>query len=266
MGIIMDSSNPLALHSNHDENKLGDNQGNNMSGNKGAISYGRWKPLQIRPKQAIYMREDELVAKRKMEESRKLRREAAQAVQEIYQEQKQKTKQFDETSELAKKNSIIESNESIESNNDSMNTDSTENKNGKDEEIKEKEKEIKNNEEMSLAQASDEMSLLNPSTMPEQQHMQKEPKLFNGSLKPYQLKGLNWLINLYEQGINGILADEMGLGKTIQAIAFLAYLAEVKNIWGPFLVIAPNSTLHQWHQEVSKFCPGLKVNIIENNL
>jgi hypothetical protein len=32
-------------------------------------------------------------------------------------------------------------------------------------------------------------------------------------LKEYQLKGLTWLGNLYEQGINGILADEMGLGK-----------------------------------------------------
>ena len=38
---------------------------------------------------------------------------------------------------------------------------------------------------------------------------------------------MNWLINLYEQGINGILADEMGLGKTVQTISFLAYLAEV---------------------------------------
>lgn len=41
------------------------------------------------------------------------------------------------------------------------------------------------------------------------------PKCFLGQLKHYQLKGLRWLDNLYEQGINGILADEMGLGKTI---------------------------------------------------
>jgi len=41
------------------------------------------------------------------------------------------------------------------------------------------------------------------------------PKIFQGTLKHYQLKGLRWLDNLYEQGINGILADEMGLGKTI---------------------------------------------------
>ncbi|KAF6767942.1 hypothetical protein AHF37_08299 [Paragonimus kellicotti] len=53
------------------------------------------------------------------------------------------------------------------------------------------------------------------------------PKLFRGQLKEYQLRGLNWLLSLFDQGINGILADEMGLGKTIQTIAFLGHLAEV---------------------------------------
>lgn len=38
---------------------------------------------------------------------------------------------------------------------------------------------------------------------------------------------LNFLLS---QGLNGILADEMGLGKTIQAMAFLAHLAEVINL------------------------------------
>lgn len=41
------------------------------------------------------------------------------------------------------------------------------------------------------------------------------PKMLMASLKEYQLKGLTWLANLYEQGINGILADEMGLGMFI---------------------------------------------------
>ena len=54
-----------------------------------------------------------------------------------------------------------------------------------------------------------------------------QPAMFKGTLKVYQLKGMNWLANLYDQGINGILADEMGLGKTVQSIAFLAHLAEV---------------------------------------
>ncbi|KAK2185752.1 hypothetical protein NP493_223g02013 [Ridgeia piscesae] len=46
------------------------------------------------------------------------------------------------------------------------------------------------------------------------------------------LQGMNWLANLYDQGINGILADEMGLGKTVQSIALLGYLAEVVPYWG----------------------------------
>ena len=86
-----------------------------------------------------------------------------------------------------------------------------------------------------------------------------QPNMLTCQLKEYQLKGLNWLVNLYEQGINGILADEMGLGKTVQSISVMAYLAEMHNIWGPFLVIAPASTLHNWQQEIAKFVPTLKV-------
>ena len=37
-----------------------------------------------------------------------------------------------------------------------------------------------------------------------------QAKMLHCQLKEYQLKGLNWLVNLYEQGINGILEDEMG--------------------------------------------------------
>ncbi|KAJ1667015.1 putative DNA helicase ino80 [Coemansia sp. RSA 1813] len=86
-----------------------------------------------------------------------------------------------------------------------------------------------------------------------------QPRMLMCQLKEYQLKGLNWLANLYEQGINGILADEMGLGKTVQSISLLAYLAETHNIWGPFMVVAPASTLHNWQQELSRFVPEFKV-------
>ena len=66
------------------------------------------------------------------------------------------------------------------------------------------------------------------------------------------------LLDLYDQGINGILADEMGLGKTVQALSMLAHIAEKYNIWGPFLVITPASTLHNWQQEIAKFLPDFK--------
>ncbi|KAF2095126.1 hypothetical protein NA57DRAFT_44988, partial [Rhizodiscina lignyota] len=102
-----------------------------------------------------------------------------------------------------------------------------------------------------------EMNFQNPTSLQSMDIAQ--PKMLSCQLKEYQLKGLNWLVNLYEQGINGILADEMGLGKTVQSISVMAYLAETHNIWGPFLVIAPASTLHNWHQEISKFVPNMKV-------
>ncbi|KAL3289771.1 hypothetical protein HHI36_023166 [Cryptolaemus montrouzieri] len=88
---------------------------------------------------------------------------------------------------------------------------------------------------------------------------QPQPKIFRGKLKGYQLRGMNWLANLYSQGISGILADEMGLGKTVQSIAFLCHIAEKYAVWGPFLIISPASTLHNWQQEIAKFVPSFKV-------
>jgi SNF2 family DNA or RNA helicase len=46
--------------------------------------------------------------------------------------------------------------------------------------------------------------------------------------------------------------------QTIQSISLLAYLAETHDIWGPFLVVAPASTLHNWQQEITRFVPKLK--------
>ncbi|KAF7303328.1 SNF2 family helicase ATPase [Mycena kentingensis (nom. inval.)] len=103
---------------------------------------------------------------------------------------------------------------------------------------------------------SDELNFQNPTSLGALTIGQ--PKMLMAQLKEYQLKGLNWLATLYEQGINGILADEMGLGKTVQSISLLSYLAETHDIWGPFLVVAPASTLHNWQQEISRFVPGLK--------
>ncbi|KAI7880433.1 SWI/SNF-related matrix-associated actin-dependent regulator of chromatin subfamily A member 5-like protein [Lichtheimia hyalospora FSU 10163] len=76
-----------------------------------------------------------------------------------------------------------------------------------------------------------------------------------GKLRDYQVQGLNWMVSLYENGINGILADEMGLGKTLQTISFLGYLKHIRGINGPHLVVVPKSTLHNWKSEFSKWIP-----------
>ncbi|RDW78305.1 hypothetical protein BP5796_06157 [Coleophoma crateriformis] len=114
-----------------------------------------------------------------------------------------------------------------------------------------------NKQEDSAMDEEGEMNFQNPAGMGDVDI--EQPKMLQAQLKEYQLKGLNWLVNLYEQGINGILADEMGLGKTVQSISVMAYLAEKHDIWGPFLVVAPASTLHNWQQEITKFVPTLKV-------
>ncbi|KAM3197648.1 hypothetical protein ACQJBY_072988 [Aegilops geniculata] len=77
-------------------------------------------------------------------------------------------------------------------------------------------------------------------------------------MRDYQLAGLNWLIRLYENGINGILADEMGLGKTLQTISLMGYLHEFRGITGPHMVVAPKSTLGNWMNEIARFCPILR--------
>ncbi|XP_068942895.1 probable global transcription activator SNF2L2 isoform X3 [Petaurus breviceps papuanus] len=81
--------------------------------------------------------------------------------------------------------------------------------------------------------------------------------LINGALKHYQLQGLEWMVSLYNNNLNGILADEMGLGKTIQTIALITYLMEHKRLNGPYLIIVPLSTLSNWTYEFDKWAPSV---------
>lgn len=81
--------------------------------------------------------------------------------------------------------------------------------------------------------------------------------LVNGSLKHYQIQGLEWMVSLYNNNLNGILADEMGLGKTIQTIALITYLMEHKRLNGPYLIIVPLSTLSNWQYEFDKWAPSV---------
>ena len=62
--------------------------------------------------------------------------------------------------------------------------------------------------------------------------MESPPYIKFGKMRDYQVRGLNWMIGLFEKGVNGILADEMGLGKTLQSISILGYLQHYQKIQG----------------------------------
>jgi len=91
----------------------------------------------------------------------------------------------------------------------------------------------------------------------------EQPVLVTGGvMKDYQLAGLKWITSLRKLGANGILADEMGLGKTLQTIALFCRLYESERDAGPFLVIAPLSTISNWQREVRRFAPAAPCHLL----
>ncbi|TSZ40535.1 Chromodomain-helicase-DNA-binding protein 6 [Bagarius yarrelli] len=95
---------------------------------------------------------------------------------------------------------------------------------------------------------------------PEQwQKLEQSRDYRNGNqLREYQLEGMNWLLFNWYNRKNCILADEMGLGKTIQSITFL-YEIFLMGLRGPFLIIAPLSTITNWERE---FRTWTNINVI----
>ncbi|MFM9996484.1 MAG: SNF2-related protein [Phycisphaerales bacterium] len=100
--------------------------------------------------------------------------------------------------------------------------------------------------------------------------MIEAPAGFHGSLRPYQLRGLAWLVFLERFGFGPCLADDMGLGKTIQLLALLAHereqaardrAAQAIDSRGvpPTLIVVPLSVVGNWLHEAKRFCPQLKV-------
>ncbi|MDF1568132.1 MAG: DEAD/DEAH box helicase [Spirochaetaceae bacterium] len=95
--------------------------------------------------------------------------------------------------------------------------------------------------------------------------VEQEPsRLLMAQLREYQKEGLEWLRFLEQFGLGGILADDMGLGKTVQTIALLADALE-RNEAGPFLVIAPLSTIPNWASEFRRFLPDMGVHVHVGN-
>uniref|UniRef100_A0AAY5EE85 DNA helicase n=1 Tax=Electrophorus electricus TaxID=8005 RepID=A0AAY5EE85_ELEEL len=92
--------------------------------------------------------------------------------------------------------------------------------------------------------------------------MKKQPHYIGDDgleLRDYQLDGLNWMAHSWCKGNSCILADEMGLGKTIQTISFLNYLFNEHQLYGPFLLVVPLSTLTSWQREIQLWAPQMNV-------
>ncbi|MEU8085554.1 DEAD/DEAH box helicase [Micromonospora sp. NPDC049101] len=84
------------------------------------------------------------------------------------------------------------------------------------------------------------------------------PPGFQGTLRPYQQRGLAWLAFLRSLGLGGVLADDMGLGKTVQLLALLA--GDPPDA-GPTLLVCPMSLVGNWQREAARFTPTLRVHV-----
>ncbi|KAI1784329.1 SNF2 family DNA-dependent ATPase [Ganoderma leucocontextum] len=91
---------------------------------------------------------------------------------------------------------------------------------------------------------------------------EESPSYIKGLMRLYQLQGLNWMVSLHHNGLNGILADEMGLGKTLQTISFLSYLRHYRGTKGPHLVVVPKSTLQNWAREFARWTPDVSTVVL----
>ncbi|GAX85084.1 hypothetical protein CEUSTIGMA_g12504.t1 [Chlamydomonas eustigma] len=114
-------------------------------------------------------------------------------------------------------------------------------------------------EEAAAAAAEGASSLSQP--LVKREHLIEACGQVAGTLKSYQLVGINFLMMLHKsESVGGaILADEMGLGKTAQTISFLGVLRTLCNVKSPHLIICPASLIQNWAREFRQWCPGMRI-------
>jgi SNF2 family DNA or RNA helicase len=102
--------------------------------------------------------------------------------------------------------------------------------------------------------------------------------LLKATLRPYQIEGVQWLLEHYNNGLGACLADDMGLGKTLQTLATLVAVKEQldfekdqnvqldlfgNEIFMPkeclkALIVLPSSLVFNWYNEARKFTPHFR--------
>ncbi|MDF1813460.1 MAG: DEAD/DEAH box helicase [Verrucomicrobiales bacterium] len=108
--------------------------------------------------------------------------------------------------------------------------------------------------------------ILNDLRSPE--NLMKDGKVegFQGTLRPYQEVGYQWLRLLSSLGLGACLADDMGLGKTVQVISFLLSIKQTKGKKQPSLLVLPASLLSNWKSEIERFAPSLTTAFVHPSL
>jgi SNF2 family DNA or RNA helicase len=86
------------------------------------------------------------------------------------------------------------------------------------------------------------------------------PAGFNGTLRPYQIRGYSWLAFLKQWELGACLADDMGLGKTAETLALIEREWR-RNGHHPTLIVCPTSVISNWQKEAERFTPNLPVMV-----
>lgn len=95
---------------------------------------------------------------------------------------------------------------------------------------------------------------------------QKQPHFVKGgTMRDFQLKGLDFLATNWCKNENIILADEMGLGKTVQTVNFLNWLRHERQQNGPFLVVVPLSTMPAWADTFDLWAPDINYVVYQGS-
>jgi non-specific serine/threonine protein kinase len=102
--------------------------------------------------------------------------------------------------------------------------------------------------------------------------------LVKATLRPYQIEGVKWLLEHYNNGLGACLADDMGLGKTLQTLTTLVAVQEqldfekAENVqldlfgneiatpkeYLKALIVLPSSLVFNWYNEARKFTPHFR--------
>ena len=106
----------------------------------------------------------------------------------------------------------------------------------------------------------------NPNTRSKWEKIREQPSYIkNGTLREFQITGLNFLAFNWCNSKNVILADEMGLGKTVQTVSFINWLRHDRNQQGPFIVVVPLSTMPSWAETFDYWAPDVNYVVYNGN-